>query len=346
MAQAENNLANAQDTAGTSPAARPSPRGQSPLGLRILLASLLFLALAGGTMAYLAPLGHCGESWAAQAMLSRSFLVNFAMTLGSAALLVPLGWVMWQAGAMHRRQPQSQPSHQAAPGQHEPPARLSGDERGSAMVEFALVFPIVMLLVLLMAQSTLLMAGNLMVHYSAFCAARSAIVQVPRDVPNEPHNYVEEPDRSNKLGHAKLAAVWAVMPVSCADDRYPTGDSGVLRAGLNRFFIAHGQQTPVWVDRSLPHRLQYAQDKTQIWLDQPQAGAAQAYGEHEDIVANVDHTFYLSVPYMNRMFMLMSGSDGRDLEFAAGQYGVVIHAKCRLPNEGVRDWIDVEKFEE
>ncbi|MGD8835714.1 MAG: pilus assembly protein [Desulfobacteraceae bacterium] len=47
---------------------------------------------------------------------------------------------------------------------------------GQAMTEFVIVFPALFLLFLVIIQTTLLMTAKQMVEYSAFCAARSAIV--------------------------------------------------------------------------------------------------------------------------------------------------------------------------
>lgn len=50
------------------------------------------------------------------------------------------------------------------------------DTNGQAMTEFVIVFPSVFLLFLVIVQTALLMTAKQFVEYSAFCAARSAIV--------------------------------------------------------------------------------------------------------------------------------------------------------------------------
>jgi hypothetical protein len=50
------------------------------------------------------------------------------------------------------------------------------DSNGQAMTEFIIVFPSLFLLFLVIIQTALLMTAKQMVKYSAFCAARSAIV--------------------------------------------------------------------------------------------------------------------------------------------------------------------------
>jgi hypothetical protein len=54
--------------------------------------------------------------------------------------------------------------------------KIHKDNNGQAMTEFIIVFPSLFLLFLVIIQTTLLMTAKQMVEYSAFCAARSAIV--------------------------------------------------------------------------------------------------------------------------------------------------------------------------
>ena len=53
--------------------------------------------------------------------------------------------------------------------------RALAAEGGTATLEFCMVIPIVLFLILLLVQSTLLMVGNQFVHYAAFAATRSAV---------------------------------------------------------------------------------------------------------------------------------------------------------------------------
>lgn len=211
------------------------------------------------------------------------------------------------------------------------------------MIEFALALPIALALTLLMIQSSLLMVGNLCVHYSAFCAARTAIVQVPADdSPDEQPNQVAGWASSQKLQRIRRAAVWAVMPVSSSHPDAPAGDDSVLSGSLARFFGQYGQDVPRWVENNLGRRWQYAMDHTRVALAPPLNEVT--YREHEDLRVTVEHTFYLSVPYAARLLAAMDADDGVELDFGSGQYGTVIRATCTLPNEGVHDYIDVEPF--
>lgn len=53
---------------------------------------------------------------------------------------------------------------------------LKKSSRGQAMVEFVLIFPVVLLLIMGIIEFALLANAHQVVQYSAFCAARSAIV--------------------------------------------------------------------------------------------------------------------------------------------------------------------------
>jgi hypothetical protein len=295
--------------------------------------ALLALAALAGAWAWIGP--RWQGNWVAASLTSRMFLACGAILLLSTALLIVLAKALWHAGAAERRSCKGDASSQG----------------GAAIVEFALVLPILLMLVLIMAQSSLLMAGNLCVNYAAFCAARSAIVTVPWNATLSwpPPVVADAPNflSDSKLNRVKMAAVWAVLPVSCGDKSYPAADFAALGGGLDRFFSQYGNQAPAWVNRSLPQRLQYALDHTNVMIEPPLAAVANGeYGDHEDLVVHVEHTLYLAVPYAGRLFWQFSGADGRELDNPAGQYGVVVRTTCRLPNEGVRDWVDREVFDD
>jgi hypothetical protein len=275
------------------------------------------LALDGG--------GSYQRRWMVGAMTSRLSVVCAVVLVVCAGALVGVCRLLWEVGASRR-------------------GRVGGQE-GAAILEFALVLPIAMALVLVMVQCSLLMGGNLCVHYAAFCAARSAVVYVPDDFsPGEPPNLVSEARWSGKLRRIRDAAVWAVFPISCGHSSYPEEDVGRLREGLEEFFDGYGQRAPGWVDGRIGRKLQYAQDHTEVDLHPPADGLT--YAPHEDLRVTVRHTFYLSVPYANWVFRHLDRDDGVDLDFGDGEYGMVITASCTLTNEGVRDYVDIERFAE
>jgi len=281
------------------------------------------LSLAAGVVgASLILLTRPHSGWVVGALTSRTFLMCAAVLAVCGAAMGALAAVLWRAGRPHRAS--------------------RGGEDGVAMIEFALALPFILMLALIMAQTSLLMVGNICVHYSAFCAARSATVQVPREYNDvEPRNVVNpDPDNSGKMNRIKLAAVWAVMPVSCGSDESPPGPA--LADDLTGFFSTQGAEAPRWVDDRLSLKLGYAADHTEIEMVPPAEPEGVKYKEHEDLHVTVRHTFYLSIPYASRLFAALP--DGRELDFGEGEYGTVIEASCTLPNEGVQDYVDIEQF--
>lgn len=274
--------------------------------------------------------GGSRGSWASQALLSGPFLLAAGVTLLAGVILILLAVAMWRSGASVRAA--------ASMGRR--------GQDGTAMIEFALVFPFALLMVLLMVQGALLMAGNLCVHYAAFCAARASATSVPLDYsPAEPPNVVDlaNPDGSAKLRRVKMAAVYAVMPVSCGDVALPDLDI-VLKQSLRDYFGKIGQPTPHWVEAMIGRKWGYAESHTRVELAAPLPPGSQAYGPSDDLTVTVNHTFYLAVPYARRIFAA-AGGDGVTMDLGNGAaYGTRIRATSRLTNEGVQDYVDVERW--
>jgi len=303
----------------------------------VLLAVSAAAAVLPGRGRWLFALG-ADRQWLIDAVTSGLFVLCAAVSLGCIVALAMLTWVLWLCGRGHRRS--------------------SDAEGGQIILEFALALPIALMLVLVMVQSSLLMGGNICVHYAAYCAARSAIVQIPDDIwPAEPANFVIDPDASAKLHRVRLAAVWAVMPVSCSSEKFPTGDAYLLADGLRRFFERYGRQAPGWARSDyLGRKMGYADRYTRITMlrrdGQDERGRViyreliypHTYAEHEEVRVAVDHTFYLSVPYAGRLFAALDAKDGRELDFAPGEYGIVVRSACSLTNAGVQDYVEVETF--
>ena len=100
------------------------------------------------------------DGWLLRALTSPLAIRCGLVLWASAVLLVVLGSVMWRAGAAGRARPQR-------------------GQDGAVILEFAMCLPFMLMLVLLLVQSSMLMGGNICVHNAAYLAARSAIVQIP-----------------------------------------------------------------------------------------------------------------------------------------------------------------------
>lgn len=253
------------------------------------------------------------------------FWLCATILVGGSAVLAVLGTILWQAGAAGRRQ------------------RRDSGEQGAAILEFAMVLPIALMMVLMMTQASLLWGGNLCVQYASYTAARSAIVTIPQNLSiTEPANVVEgDVYTSDKIKRIHQAAAWAIMPVACSDKQAPEGDVADFQQGLKQFFAGYGLNAPGWVNDNLGRRYQYALDHTDIELSPP--ADSNCYARNEDIRVTVRHTFYLAVPYASYVFAHMD-KDGVTLPFGTKEYGTKMESACSLTNEGETDYIDVEPF--
>ena len=230
------------------------------------------------------------------------------------------------------------------------PYRTAGrGEQGVAIIEFALAIPFLLMLGLLMAQASLLMVGNVCVHYAAFCATRTAIVAIPQDYgAAEPRNLIlDSQDATSKKYRVTLSATTALLPVSCgSEDVIAAGAGGdVYVNGVERFLSIQDIKQPAWVDQRLSRKMAYAAGHTEVTVDPPVPRNDDKNGffqENEDVHVTVRHTFYLSVPTAARIFALAPG--GVELGFGENEYGTDITASYALPNEGVQDYVDKETF--
>ncbi len=310
-----------------------NPRPKKLLAVRLALLS----AVAAGVVTLIAVVAMNMSSWPwlESALVNRTSLLAGSVGLTSLAGLTLLAIIVMRSRPAKARRP--------------------AGEDGTALLEFALILPIALMLILLMIQSALLMAGNLCVHYSAFCAVRAAIVAVPADYTQagEPPNVVIDDDDNKKMHSIRQAALWALLPISSGHSEITIdADANVLAQGLVQFFSVTGGRVPGWatnVDR-LARRMTYADDYTTVTLAGPTGGEG-VYGEHEDLVVAINHAFYLGVPYAAKIFSNFTG--GGALDFGSGEYGIDIGASGsdtggvtrRLTNEGAVDFIDIDVIE-
>ena len=341
-----------QTNAGETPATRGSAATHGPTrrwmlppaivaGVVMLLIALAMILVGTGPKAIE---GLSSGHWMAAALTSRLSIACIIIVCVCAVLLAATFGMLWRAGARGRSR------------------RRESGQQGNAAIEFALALPFAMMLVLVMAQSSLLMGGNLCVHYGAYCAVRSAIVQVPSvGDASEPPNVVSDPAFSGKMARIKQAAVWAVMPVSCGDSEIsPSQSVGVteLQSALATFFSQYGQQPPSWIADRLTRKFTYADEYTTVDMDGPihppkyrpygradrlQYQLQQADFSPEDLTVRVHHTLYLSVPYAAAIFAKASAA-GVPLDFGHNEYGMKIDVASTLTNEGAQDYVDVESF--
>lgn len=218
---------------------------------------------------------------------------------------------------------------------------LKGDA-GTATLEFTLVFPVLLVLVLTLIQTTLMFTGNLFVHYAAFSATRAAIVYIPLDVEREPPNELAG-QNSSKREAIRRAAVMAMLPVSGPG---VSGRSSLVPA-VGALYSANGFSTPRWAERLLDGRFGYADEHTDVVIladnleesgfglepQSPGLGTGDSpLGPRDPIAVEVTHKLHLSIPFVSRLF----GSGSHDVGGETARYAE-ISARFILTNEGVVD---------
>ncbi len=224
---------------------------------------------------------------------------------------------------------------------------LLSNSDGTATIEFALVFPVMMFFVLLLGQVTFMMNGNIFVHYAAFSAARSAIVQIPKantQDPDDPEgiNVIVPGDGSPKWAAIVQAAAMAMVPVSGqgGGGNSSSGGGGVdmtqMTSAVERFYGSSPMAPPAWVQNILPGRVSYALAHTDVemfvpyivdmaTIDYVPVDGPREFFAKDPVTIRVFHEFHLSLPYVGRLF-----ADGTN---EAGIYRM-FSAYASLTNEG------------
>ncbi|MEM1445724.1 MAG: TadE family protein [Planctomycetota bacterium] len=237
--------------------------------------------------------------------------------------------------------------------------RVTGDE-GTATIEFALVFPVLLVMILALIQTTFAFTGVLFVNYAAFAAARTAIVEVPRDL-GAPEGVNEVVGvNSQKRENIRSAAAFALMPVSGPGNGAGLGSGDTVGDAVDAIYTAEGLDAPRWSQSLVDRRLAYALEHTDVELralgevpPQPDvffeqsigiagtefgyvvspnatSGARFRYGPRDPIQVVVRHRFHLSVPFVGRLF----GNGTHSVDGAATPYRV-IESDFMLTNEGI-----------
>lgn len=222
--------------------------------------------------------------------------------------------------------------------------RLGSDQRGTVMLEFALLLPVALFVVLLILQVTLLMVGRVFVHYSAQAAARTAITQLPRDLSHVGHgepNWIMAAEGNIKFDAIQASAANALVPISGRVGG--SGDEAESYAvAMSEYLTRRGATTPHWVDNLLADRYRYAHANTEVTLMSVEqssssqspsyealGGGAYEFGPRDAVGVQVRHRLNLSIPYVRAMFADGSNGDG-----ASSRHYTTVTARTTLTNQG------------
>ena len=183
--------------------------------------------------------------------------------------------------------------------------KLRKEESGQAMVEFAVVFPVVFLLCLVIMQTFLLLSARQVVNYAAYCAARSAIVFLP-DSGNA--------EAKKKAERAAIIATWSISPMK--------------GFGSTETFIKPIEdmiEGATGINFDLARRYNMARSLVKVKLTPEKIKSP-----HEDVTAEVTYNVVMGIPLANRIFYEM----WKGCEKKNGLYTFPFTAKCTLPAVG------------
>ena len=168
--------------------------------------------------------------------------------LGGLALLIILMLLGMTGHAYLRQQKKTQDkTMQARTGNKPTLWQQLKSENGTATVEFLLVIPILMFILLLMLQITFVMTGRIYVQYAANAAARVATVQIPAFYSEEePRNVIDVSSSAGKFERIRTSAAMALIPVS--GQLNANNDGNQIATGLTQFFTNMQAAQPSWVD--------------------------------------------------------------------------------------------------
>jgi len=217
---------------------------------------------------------------------------------------------------------------------------LGADAAGTTTIEFAMLLPILLFIALSLAQVTFLMGGNIFVHYSAYAAARSAVVQIPAEYPDLPANHYVKADGSSKYDAIRRTAALALIPAAGeGDGPYPSNvNAAPIVAALAAHYTAQGMTPPRWIEAFMAERINYAVTNTDVDLFVPEVVdsvtviprevTGEKLNQRDPITVRVTHRLDLPIPYANRIFA--DGVQGDGL----GRY-TIIQASATLVNHGI-----------
>ena len=215
--------------------------------------------------------------------------------------------------------------------QHDP-------QSGTSAVELVLVLPPLTVLMVMILQIALIVQAKFVVNYAAFCAARSAIVIIPDAVSgngiNEGHNYIGNPDRSEKLEIIHRAAALPLTAVSPMPSfSYPIITDPNSLGEL--FKLAPFDVGPRSMMAQVILRAAYAYhpENTAVKVLTPDGAESGTFREHDWVTVKVSYRYYLAVPFAKRLFGT-TYSGGWWTGFFGAEYYYPIVEQYTLPVDG------------
>ena len=184
-------------------------------------------------------------------------------------------------------------------------------ESGASAVEFVLVLPALAVMLLMILQIALVVQAKFVVNYAAFCAARSAIVVIPDDVPisrpPESRNRLGNPETSEKVETIYRSAALPLTAISPLPGLNGATGLPVLTnpepiADLIK--LAPFDVGPRSMMGQVMLRAPYAYhpENTIVEVVDVEGDQAHAFRDHDWVTVKVSYRYFLAVPFAKRLF--------------------------------------------
>ena len=268
------------------------------------------------------------DGWFTNALTDRLTVICLASTVVCLIILVLLLRAMIRMGKVQKMTDRLRDLHR--------------DQSATTTIEFALCFPILLSIILVLVQSMMLMAGNMYVHYAAYQATRYASIEIPQDYSKygdlEANYYTNSP-YSLKYERIHRAAAYSLLPVA-GQLGTGTGRANEMVDAIRNHYAAYGANEPAWIDSMLAGKVHYADAMTEIDVLEtniddtddvrfdPLRQNPSRFGPRDAVTVRITHKLNLGVPIASRIF-----SDGDHSGSGPGRYTVVT-AVYTLTNEG------------
>jgi Flp pilus assembly protein TadG len=235
--------------------------------------------------------------------------------------------------------------------------RLHASEAGVSALEFTLLLPFFLTLMLTILQIALIVQAKFVVNHAAYCAVRCAIVAIPGNIVSsktrkqDAHNQIAIGDENSPkmriIHRAAALPLTSISPLLGGAAATGTAINPSLLGPLARvaaFFSAGAKSA----SDELAQRAHYAYDNANTKVEIIPENRAQRlgrFGDHDLVTVRVTYRYYLTVPIASRIlgkaYPISMGGSGRYIEITE-QYTLVNAGEPAFPRDQMPRGGDVE----
>jgi Flp pilus assembly protein TadG len=235
--------------------------------------------------------------------------------------------------------------------------RSRASEAGVSALEFTLLLPLFLTLVLTILQIALIVQAKFVVNKAAYCAVRSAIVTIPGNIVSsktrkqDAHNQVAISDENSpKMRIIHRAAAFpliSISPLLSGAAATGTAINPALLGPLARVaavFSAGAKSAP----GELVQRAHYAYDNANTKVEiipQNEGQRRGRFGDHDPVTVRVTYRYFLTVPIasliLGKAYPTSIGGSGRYIEITE-QYTLLNEGEPAFPRDQMPRGGDVQ----